>query len=268
MDMGRVYYNVLRRALRSHAELSAQSIKRSLSMVEAILTLKDISKKYGGKNALLPLSLEIAGGDCLAVFGANGAGKSTLLKILSQQTKASGGEIHYKGTPISKMGLDYRGRLGVISHQPFLYEGLSALENLTYYARLYDIPSPASRAKELLTKVELGKRMHDPVRTYSRGMLQRASIARALLQDPEIIFLDEPYTGLDRHASYLLTAILQEQIAKKITLLLVTHDLSIGYDLATTILILSKGRCVYHGGKNTPADQFESFYLSLMEGRE
>ncbi|MDR2884178.1 MAG: heme ABC exporter ATP-binding protein CcmA [Deferribacteraceae bacterium] len=230
-----------------------------------ILSLDKISKKYGEKTVLKPLTLDIASGECITVFGPNGAGKSTLLKLLSQQTKPSSGAILYKGSKIKDLKEAYRAKLGVISHQPFLYEGLSAFENLQFYASLYGVDNPARRASELLTRVEMNKRMHDPVRTYSRGMLQRTSIARALLQNPEIIFLDEPYTGLDRHASHVLTGILKEQIEQKTTILLVTHDLSLGYSLASRLLIMSKGEMAYWGEKTVADSDFEGFYLSMVD---
>ncbi|MDR0453569.1 MAG: ABC transporter ATP-binding protein [Deferribacteraceae bacterium] len=229
-----------------------------------VLRLIDVCKKYGEIFALRPLSLEIAAGEFLTVLGPNGAGKSTLLKLISQQTKATSGEIFYKDMPVKDLSVGYRGKLGVISHQPFLYEGLSALENLTFYASLYNVPNPSARAKHLLERVEMSRRMHDPVRTYSRGMLQRTSIARALLHEPEIIFLDEPYTGLDRQAAYILTAILKEQIERNTTIILVTHDLALGYELADRTLILSGGKIVFYGKDEISAERFESFYLEKV----
>ena len=235
-------------------------------MAESRLNLKEIHKRYGDKTALSPLSLDIAEGEFLSVFGANGAGKSTLLKIISQQTRPTSGKVFYEGNDVRKLGCEYRSKLGVISHQPFLYEGLSALANLTFYASLYGIKEPEKKAAKLLTRLEMKKRMHDPVRTYSRGMLQRTSIARALINDPEIIFLDEPYTGLDRHASYMLTDLLKEQADKNCTVILVTHDLSLGYELADKMLILSSGKAVFYGDKAEVAkESFENFYLGLME---
>jgi heme exporter protein A len=230
----------------------------------SLLSLEKVVKRYGDKTALHPLDIEISEGEFLTVLGANGAGKSTLLKIISQQMRPSSGNISYKGANIKTLGEAYRAKLGVISHQPFLYEGLSAYDNLLFYARLYRIKNPAQRAKEVLTRVELKGRMHDPVRTYSRGMLQRASIARALINSPEIIFLDEPYTGLDRHASYVLTDILKEQAGKQSTVILVTHDLALGYELASKLLILNKGQVVHYGGKDVSEADFEKFYLERV----
>jgi heme exporter protein A len=228
-------------------------------MAGPVLAVENIYKRYGDKTALAPMNLEINEGEFLAVFGANGAGKSTLLRILSHQMRPTGGKVFYRGRDTKELGGVYRAKLGVISHQPFLYEGLSAFANLSFYAKLYGVRRPEKKAEELLRRVEMTARMHDPVRTYSRGMLQRTSIARAFINSPEIIFLDEPYTGLDRHASYVLTDILREQTASAI--ILVTHDLGIGYDLADAILILNAGKTVFHGGKDVGREDFERFYL-------
>jgi heme exporter protein A len=220
-------------------------------------------KKYGVKPALDGIDVGINEGDFLSVFGANGAGKSTFLKALSGQIKLTAGIIYYRGQPLKTGGGVYRKKLGVISHQSFLYEGFSALENLIHYAKLYDVPKPAERAEELLYRLDMAKRMHDPVSTYSRGMLQRTSIARALLNDPEIIIMDEPSTGLDRRASLMLTTLLQEQTQKRATIILVTHDLSLGYELATKILILSKGKSAYFGEKTKDEKEFEKLYAEV-----
>lgn len=230
----------------------------------AILSLNEVCRKYGEKWGLRPLSADIEEGDFLTVLGPNGAGKSTLLKLLSRQAKPASGVISYRGKSIDKVGMGYLGKIGVISHQPFLYGALSALENLIFYARLYGVKEPEKHSRELLKRVDMDKRMHDPVSMYSRGMLQRTSIARALLNDPEIIFLDEPYTGLDRQASYMLTDILKEQIERKATILLVTHDLSLGYELASKVLILAGGECRYFGEKSVASCDFEKYYLETV----
>jgi heme exporter protein A len=229
----------------------------------AHLSFSGVSKRYGDNPALGGITFDICEGDFLSVFGANGAGKSTLLKAVSGQIKLSSGTLSYKGEPVKETGDGFRKKLGVISHQPFLYEGFSALENLVHYARLYEVPDPRGRAEELLGRLDMAKRMHDPVNTYSRGMLQRTSIARALLNNPEIILLDEPYTGLDRRASLILTSLLREQTRKNATVILVTHDLTLGYELATKILLLSGGKAAYFGEKPQSLKEFEELYISL-----
>ena len=229
----------------------------------SLVSLQKVTKRYGHVTAVKDLSLDINEGSFTAIFGPNGAGKSTLLKILSNQTRPTSGEILYSGVPAKKLDDSFRSKFGVISHQPFVYENLSALENLEFYASLYGVKNPRARAEELLKKVDLYPRRSDPVRTFSRGMLQRVSIARAIVHDPQMIFLDEPYTGLDSVASASLTAILKEQLEGKKTILMVTHDLKIGLELASHVIIMKKGQKVYSAPSSQIAPlEFEKIYLA------
>ena len=151
---------------------------------------------------------------------------------------------------------------GVISHQPFVYGGLSAMENLKFYGSLYNVSNVEEKASELLKQLDLYKRKDDLVRTFSRGMLQRISIARALIHSPEIIFLDEPYTGLDSLASNKLSILLKEQLSNNKTIIMVTHDLITGLDLADTVLIMNKGKIVYNCKKSDiEQENFHNIYL-------
>lgn len=232
-----------------------------------LVTLDRVSKNYGHVKALRGVSFAIEAGSFVSIFGPNGAGKSTLLKILSHQTYPTGGEVLYSGVPLKKLDDSFRKKFGVISHQPFVYENLSALENLSFYASLYGVSDAQERACYLLKKVDLYSRRNDPVRTYSRGMLQRVSIARALVHDPEIIFLDEPYTGLDSVASKNLTDLLAEQISGNKTIVMVTHDLKIGLELATRAIIIKKGEAVFNEKKeNIDCGRFEKIYLEHAGG--
>jgi heme exporter protein A len=234
-------------------------------MPEPIFRLDNVKKRYGHTEALKGVSFELCEGDFMSVFGPNGAGKSTLLKILSTLTKPSEGEIFFRGIPLKKMKDDFRRHFGVISHQPYLYENLSAMENLLFYGRLYGVKDTEKRADLLLKRVELLARKHDRVRTYSRGMLQRLSIARALMHDPDIILLDEPYTGLDQHASLVLTGILKEQFSMKKTIVMVTHNLPRGYELASRITVVKGGRFTLDDKKeNIPEREFEDIYLQAV----
>ncbi len=235
----------------------------------SLVSLKNVYKNYGHVQALKDISLNIDKGDFISIFGANGAGKSTLLKILSNQTRHSKGDIFYSGVPAKKLDDSFRSKFGVISHQPFLYENLSALENLTFYGSLYGVKNSEKRGIELLKKVDLYNRRNDPVRTFSRGMLQRVSIARALVHNPEIIFLDEPYTGLDSVASASLSAILKEQFEDSKTILMVTHDLKIGLELSSKIIIMKKGQMVYSANrKDIDESSFEKLYISYAGKQE
>lgn len=232
---------------------------------ESFIKLQNVKKSYGHFNALTEVSFELFKGDFLSIFGPNGAGKSTLLKILSAQTRPTKGKVLFDNVELNSKPNEFRKEFGVISHLPFLYENLSAEENLRFYGKIYCVDNIEKRVDELLKKVELVSRKKDMVRNYSRGMLQRLSIARALVHDPEIILLDEPYTGLDQHASYILTNILKEQFEHRKTIIMVTHNLSRGYDLASKIVILKQGKIVFMENKNdVPEYEFEDIYLARV----
>jgi len=230
-----------------------------------LIKLDEVTKRYGYIEALKNVSFYLKKGDFLAIFGPNGAGKSTLLKVLSSQTRPTSGNIYFNGIKLGDLPSDFRGNFGVISHQPFLYENLSAEANLRFYGKIYGLKEISKRTDAILKKVELYERKADYVRTFSRGMLQRLSIARSLLHDPDIILLDEPYTGLDQHASYILSNILREQFENSKTIVMVTHNLNRGYDLASKIAIMKKGKIVFFDDKvNVPEYEFEDIYLAKV----
>jgi heme exporter protein A len=234
-------------------------------MSEPLVKFSKVHKKYGHIHALKDVSVSFSKGEFISIFGPNGAGKSTFLKLLCTMTSPSSGEITYEGTPLKKLKDDFRSRFGVISHQPFLYSELTAMENLRFYAKLYGVQDIDERIKELLTKVELYKRRNDRVRGYSRGMLQRLSITRALLHNPDIVVLDEPYTGLDTHASDILTRILVELFDNKHTIIMVTHNIKQGYDASSRLAIIRRGQVVYDEQKNNVSlEQFEHVYTEAV----
>jgi heme exporter protein A len=167
-----------------------------------------LGKSFGTRKALDGATFELPKGAFLSIFGANGAGKSTLLGLLATLLRPSAGEVEVMGFSLKERPDEVRARIGLISHKPMLYMDLSAEENLLIVAHLYGIDEPKRRASELLAAVGLAARRHDVVRGFSRGMVQRLSIARALVHDPELLFLDEPYSGLDPHAIEVLDAII------------------------------------------------------------
>lgn len=233
---------------------------------EHFIKVDKVKKSYGHINALVEVSFTLNKGDFLTIFGPNGAGKSTLLKVLSAQTRPSSGKVYFNGIDLSKQPDNFRKTFGVISHLPFLYENLTAMDNLKFYGKIYGITDLQERVIEILKKVELIDRKSDFVRNYSRGMIQRLSIARALLHEPEIILLDEPYTGLDQHASYILTNILREQFENRKTIIMVTHNLSRGFDLGSKIAIMKKGEIAFFEAKeNIPENELEDIYISVIE---
>jgi heme exporter protein A len=183
-------------------------------------------------------------GGFLTIFGPNGAGKTTLLKILSTITSPTSGQVRIAGLPIYEDSLSVRRKVGLISHNPLLYGDLTAYENLQFYGALYNIQRAEERIEELLEKVELSHRRFDLVRTFSRGMLQRLAIARVLLHEPEILFLDEPHAGLDPHAVDILDGLLAN-IREDHTFIMVTHNLDKGLEMATSVMILVDGEIIY-----------------------
>lgn len=236
---------------------------------KSLISLKKAGKIYGTVTALKKIDLDIYKGQSITIFGSNGAGKSTLLKILSMQTRLTSGMLLYNGVESKKLADIYRANFGVISHQPFVYESLSAMENLEFYGSLYNVPNVRQKAESLLKQLDLYSRRHDAIRTYSRGMLQRISIARALIHSPEIIFLDEPYTGLDSLAGNNLSNLLKEQLSHNKTILMVTHDIHTGLDLASQVIIMKSGRIVFNKPKSEiDIVSFEQMYLDVAGRKE
>ncbi|MDI6712535.1 MAG: ABC transporter ATP-binding protein [Anaerosomatales bacterium] len=202
-----------------------------------------LERSFGARKALDGVSFAIPEGAFLSVFGPNGAGKTTLLKVLTTLVAPSRGSASVCGLDVVEGAVELRARIGLISHNPLLYPDLTAEENLLFFADMYGVENPRERARELLEAVELDHRRLDTTRTFSRGMLQRLSIARALLHRPEVLFLDEPYSGLDPHAADILDSLIAS-IRQHHTFVMVSHDLDKGLELCTHALILSKGRVV------------------------
>ncbi len=210
---------------------------------EFALEVRNLSRTFGARKALDGVSFDLPTGAFLSIFGPNGAGKTTLLKVLSTLTTPSKGTASVLGLDVVEDAVALRERIGFISHNPLLYPDLTAEENLEFFADLYCIDNPNVRVKELLTAVELNHRKLDAVRTFSRGMIQRLSIARALLHDPDVIFLDEPYSGLDPHAMDILDSLIASVRADH-TFVMISHDLQKGLELCSHALILAKGKIV------------------------
>lgn len=214
---------------------------------DPILEARGLTKRFGSIAALDGVDLELRRGESLAVFGPNGAGKTTLTRILTLTLRATSGTIRIAGRDPRQDETRSRGILGLISHQTFLYDDLSARENLVFFARMHGVRDARGRAGSLLASVGLEERASDPVGTFSRGMQQRLALARCLVHDPEIVFLDEPFTGLDPLAASLFREALGRLRREGRTLLLVTHNLAEGLELSDRFAILARGRIVAAG---------------------
>lgn len=229
------------------------------------IRVSGIRKHFGNLQAVRGIDFELEKGEFLTIFGPNGAGKTTLIKMLSALTRPSGGEAFVAGYDVTEGHPAMRREIGVISHASLLYADLTPLENMLFYGKLYGLPQPEERAKEVIDEVGLKPRMHDRVRTFSRGMVQRLSIARAILHNPSILFLDEPYTGLDLHASVLLRDQLRALHTEKRTVVMTTHDFSRGLEMADRVAVQVKGRFIlWEQADAIDTGQFEQLYLDRV----
>ncbi len=226
-----------------------------------MIEVRGLTKAFGAKYALRGVDLRVMPGESLVLFGPNGAGKTTLVRILSSLSRPSGGSVRIGGLDLAKHADGIRRYLGVVSHAPLLYDSLTAEENLRFFAELYGMKQPDARIAAMLERVGLTARRGDLVRTFSRGMVQRLAIARALLHDPEVLLLDEPDTGLDPQAAEMLHGLLSElsgraaqarsgspagaAIERPRTIVTVTHSIERGLAIADRIAILVNGRVAH-----------------------
>lgn len=235
-----------------------------MPQVPPAIRAQDLSKQFGQRKAVDRMSFELPQGAFLSIFGPNGAGKTTLLRMLSTVARPSSGDASICGIDLKEHPDEARSRIGLISHAPMLYPDLSALQNLTLYAQLYQIPDTEQRVMELLEAVELKHRRYDAVRTFSRGMTQRLSIARALINDPAVVFLDEPYSGLDPHAVEVFDQLIAS-VRKGRNFVMVSHDLAKGYQMCTHALVMAKGRKVLFEPKDQlPYGELEKLYMQTV----
>jgi heme exporter protein A len=228
------------------------------------LEVRELSRTFGARKALDAVTFDLPKGAFLSIFGPNGAGKTTMLKVLSTLMNPSKGSAKVVGLDVVQDAVKLREKIGFISHNPLLYPDLTAEENLEFFAELYCLDDPKARVRELLSAVELEHRRFEPVSGFSRGMTQRLSIARALLHDPEVIFLDEPYSGLDPHAMDILDALIASVRAEH-TFVMISHDLQKGLELCSHALILAKGKVVLFDEREAiDPDAFAATYRATV----
>jgi heme exporter protein A len=201
-----------------------------------------LGKWIDGREVLRAIDLELRGGECVALLGGNGAGKSTLLRVLATLTPPTAGRLELFGRAITKQGAAaVRSRIGLIGHQLMLYRELSVRENLEFFARLYGVARARPRAEELIEAVGLDGRGDDAVKTLSRGMAQRAAIARALVHEPDLLLADEPFAGLDGASAERVETILRGWRDAGRTVLLATHDIGQALRLSDRAVVLAGG---------------------------
>ena len=211
-------------------------------------------RRFGEREALAGVSVSVRAGSTLGVFGPNGAGKTTLLRVLATLLRPHAGEVSVAGYELPREEHLARAEVGFLGHEPLLYRDLTPRENLGFHARLRELP--AGRVEQMLDAVGMTRRADDPLRELSRGMVQRVAAARALLHDPRLLLLDEPYTGLDPAARELLEPLIGRASGR--TRVLVTHDIDSGLAECDIALGLRAGRVAFAG--EASAQQVRELY--------
>ena len=240
-----------------------------MESLENAIEVRHLRKAFGTLKAVDGIEFELKQGEFLTVFGPNGAGKTTLIKILSGLTRPSSGTARVAGFDVSEGHPDMRKEIGIISHSTALYADLTSLENLIFFARMHGIEQPEEKALKVIEEVGLSPRRNDRVRTFSRGMLQRLSIARAVLHDPAILFLDEPFTGLDLHATNVLKEHLQRLHDRRRTILMTTHDISCGLEMCDKVALQVQGSFAFlENIADVDKDRFESMYFDAVRDKQ
>lgn len=230
-----------------------------------MIEIKKLVKAFGSRVVLRGIDLHIPPGQFVTLMGANGAGKTTLLNIVATLSKLTAGQVIIGGVDVCAQAAYIRRYIGLVSHKTLLYDDLSAEQNLTFYAKMYDVADRERRIETVLQQVGLWGRQKDPVRTYSRGMQQRLAIARAILHDPPILLLDEPDTGLDQHAAGMLSELLAAVDTHRRTVLMTSHNLERSFNLGDRVLILANGKIAYDRERTSvTVDQLRETYYQLV----
>lgn len=209
-----------------------------------ILRAEGIRKRFESRWVLRDASVALAAGEVVLLAGRNGSGKTTLARILATLLEPDQGEIQFDGSPLRKSRRTARRAMGFASHRPLLYLGLTPLENLVLFGRLTGVRDPQRRASELLERLGMAAFARTPVERFSRGMLQRVSLARAFLGEPRLLLLDEPYTALDDDGTAELNALIAEARDRGAASLIISHDRERLGPLRTRLCLMQEGRVV------------------------
>jgi heme ABC exporter ATP-binding subunit CcmA len=230
----------------------------------ALLEARGLRRSFGGLRVLRGLDLTVRPGEAVVVAGPNGAGKTTLLRTLAGLMRPEAGEVRVLGHPVRGDDPEGRRGIGFVSHQSLLYDDLSLAQNLTFAARLYHVPRPGEVARRALEAAGLASRADESPRRLSRGMAQRAAIARALLHGPRVLLLDEPFTALDTASAERLRGELATRLAEGLGMVIVTHRLGEVWGVATRIAVLAEGRWACDEPRSGTLEGFLPRYQGLV----
>ena len=233
-----------------------------------VLEAHSLVRRLGFTRVLAGLDLTAGPGEIVGVFGHNGAGKTTLVRILATLLRPTTGGVSLFGEDaFGANAPKLRRRLGLVTHESFLYPDLTGTENLLFYGRLYGLPDRVARADELMAWAGLEDHRGRPVRAYSRGMVQRLALARALLHGPDLLLLDEPFSGLDATGAEAVEQVLERLRGEGRTALLTTHDIGRGLRLTDRVYILSRGRVAWESSGPADPDEFADAYRRAVNTR-
>lgn len=224
-----------------------------------------VSRRIDGRRLLDGVDLKLEPGKLLLLCGPNGAGKSTLLKLIAGLLPPTTGEVSYDGKPAVQWGFELRRRMGVLLHESMLYDELTVLENLIFAGRMYGLADVTPAAEAMVDRVGLSLVAREPAGRLSRGMRQRLSLGRALLPEPDLLLLDEPYAGLDARWALWLTELLSEQRAAGTTVVLVAHEWRMAWPVADLAAVILRGRLArLQTVADIHVDAFETIYHELV----
>ena len=209
------------------------------------IEIKGLTKAFGRTPVLRGLDLEVPWGQVLSVLGPNGCGKTTLIKVLATLTKRDAGTVRVAGADVARAGERVRRIIGVVTHDPLLYDDLTGYENLTFFARMFGLDRIEERIAAVAERMGLPARLHQRAGTMSHGTKKRFSIARALLHDPLVLLMDEPESGLDQEALGMLQEVVSNSAVPVRTVLMTTHNLERGLALGHRMAILAQGKIAY-----------------------
>ncbi|HIE26067.1 TPA: ABC transporter ATP-binding protein [Candidatus Poribacteria bacterium] len=207
-----------------------------------LLQAKDITKQLGLRLILRKVNLSVENGESVAIFGPNGAGKSTFMNIIATLMKPTSGWLTINGEDVLKNPLPCRSKIGLVAHEPNAYLELTPNENLKFFGRLYGVENLDEKIEALLDYVGLTPFAHEPIQIFSSGMVKRFMITKALIHEPNILLLDEPFTGLDANAKQLILKLIADERMKGTGIIFITHDIQLGYEAASRFTFLFRGR--------------------------
>ena len=207
-----------------------------------MIEIKKLTKQADNKLILRGIDLSITQGETVAILGPNGAGKSTLLKVLATLIKPTSGLVKINGLDLKKDHIEVKKMFGYLPHSSLLYDHYTPIENLVFFGNLYGVKNVEDRARKLVNEVGLSFFINEPVKNFSRGMIQRIAIARAIIHEPKIMLLDEPHTGLDQGAISILNNVVLSMKQKGCTTLMVTHDFKQAAEICDRIIIVKNGK--------------------------